>query len=120
MTRSISFIAADDRIELAALRASSVRSRPKLSSAGVLLFAVPRRAPVSGPPDGGPPIDGGSCGSDCGGASSLFDAGAEEVEDLLADLLELEAEVHEHLRGDAVVLARAGRAGGARCRRSCG
>jgi predicted secreted protein len=31
-------------------------------------------------------------------------ARAEQVEDLLADLVELEAEVHQHLRRDAVVL----------------
>jgi hypothetical protein len=34
-----------------------------------------------------------------------LDAGPEQVEDLLADLVELEAEVHEHLGGHAVVLA---------------
>jgi hypothetical protein len=83
--------AADDRVE-PAFAASSVRSRPKLSSAGVLLLPLPcrrrrsrarRLAAVSRSPDG---------------------AGAEQVQDLLADLFELEAEVHEHLRGDAVVL----------------
>jgi hypothetical protein len=72
--------------------ASSVRSRPKLSSAGVLLFAVLRR-----------------------GTRATFRrrllffflflrVGAEEVEHLLAHVLELHAEVDQHLRGDALVL----------------
>ncbi len=75
-------------------RASSVRSRPKLSSAGVLL--LPRRA---------------GCAAGLAGRldrlAGLFglDAGAEQVQHLLADLLELEPEVHQHLGGDAVVLA---------------
>jgi hypothetical protein len=40
-----------------------------------------------------------------GRAFFALDAGAEQVEDLLADLFELEAQVHQHLGGDAVLLA---------------
>ena len=42
------------------------------------------------------------CGS--GGVFGLFDAGAEEVEHLFADLFEFEAQVHQDLGGDAVLL----------------
>jgi hypothetical protein len=80
--------------------ASSVRSRPKLSSAGVLLLPARRDAP-------GPWVR--RLRRLLRFLRRLFllvlDARAQEVQDLLADFLELEAEVHEHLRGDAVVLA---------------
>jgi hypothetical protein len=71
-------------------RANSVRSRPKLSSAGVLLLP-PLASPAGAPP---PP-----------GASSALGARAEQVEHLFADLFELEAEVHQHLGRHAVLLA---------------
>ena len=75
--------------------ASSVRSRPKASSAGVLLLPA-------GPT--GPPCH--RRGSPASGVVPRFDAGAEEIEHLLADLFELEPEVHQHLGGDAVVLTK--------------
>src|SRR4029079_16347722 len=40
------------------------------------------------------------------GAFSTFDTVAQQVENFLADLFQLEAEVHEHLSGDALLLAK--------------
>ncbi len=85
-------------------RARSVRSRPKLSSAGVLLLACRLRAPAH-------PRAAASSGST---------PAPEEIQDFLADLFQLEAQVHQHLGGHAFAARAAGPAAGARCRRSCG
>jgi hypothetical protein len=72
-------------------RANSVRSRPNESSAGVR----PRLPPWASP-------RGGSAAT---GHVLGFGARAEQVEHLVADLVELEAQVHQHLGRHAVVLA---------------
>ena len=74
-------------------RASSVRSRPKLSRAGVLLcllalWALP-------PPPAPPPRS----------ALPRFHAVPQQVQDFFADVFELEAQVHQDLGGDAFLLA---------------
>ena len=78
-------------------RASSVRSRPKLSRAGV--FDFPARGASPGARRAAQPA-----------ASALrpfraFHAVAEQVEHLLADLLKLQSQVHQHLGGHALLLA---------------
>jgi len=82
-------------------RASSVRSRPKLSRAGVLLLPLGRstrrrhrcgrgRLPAAMP---------------ARSPALVLHAVAEKIEHLLADVFELEAEVHEHLGRHALLLA---------------
>ena len=78
-------------------RASSVRSRPKLSSAGVLLRLL-RPSPLSPPSPPTPPRPPRS-------RLAAFEAVAEQVENFLADFFQLQAQVHEHLGGDAFLLA---------------
>jgi hypothetical protein len=93
--------AADDRVELALAR-DSVRSRPKASSAGVLLLPPPPPPPPDLPLGPRPPP--------CGSPPELLlllllgGVGAEELEHLLAHVLELDAQVQQHLGGDALVL----------------
>ena len=65
-------------------RASSVRSRPKASSAGVLLLPPP-------PPPDSESLDRRFV------VVLVAGVGAEELEHLLAHVLELDAEVQEHL-----------------------
>ena len=93
MTRSISLLAADDRVELALagelgeVAAERVERRASCSSCCRVCVAAagPRRS-----------------------LAVVFfarlDAGAEELEHLFADLFELDPEVHQHLGGDALVL----------------
>ena len=75
--------------------ASSVRSRPKLSRAGVfdlpLVADAPLAAAASRPPRSP--------------AFAAFQAVAQQVEHLLADLFQLQAQVHQHLGGHAFLLA---------------
>ena len=80
-------------------RASSVRSRPKLSSAGVLRLAA--LAATSPPPSPPPARRRGRRVR----RLRPFHAVAQQVEDFLADFFELEAEVHQHLGGHAFLLA---------------
>ena len=78
-------------------RASSVRSRPKLSRAGV--FDLPARgalAAAAGPP-GRPP------GRSEPSAPSM--PWPSRFKHLLADLFQLQAQVHQHLGGHALLLA---------------
>ena len=74
-------------------RASSVRSRPKLSRAGVLLLLRRLAAIRRG------------CRRRSFGRFAPFDAVPEQVQHFLADVFELQAEVHQHLGGDAFLLA---------------
>ncbi len=71
-------------------RASSVRSRPKLSSAGVLLLAGL--------------LPGGRCRGPFARLGGL-PAVSEQVQDFLADVFELHSQVHQHLGGDAFLFA---------------
>ena len=89
-------------------RASSVRSRPKLSRAGVLLLPRRWRSLAGHPAAGG------------GRLLGRLDAGAEQVQHLLADLVELEARGSSAPARPRLRARAAGRAAGARCRRSCG
>ena len=89
MTRSISFCRPMTGSSLP-WRASSVRSRPKLSRAGVL--DLPLLA-VRSPPPPPPPL------------SSVVHVVPQQVQDFLAHVFQLEAEVHEDLGGHAFLLA---------------
>ena len=75
-------------------RASSVRSRPKLSSAGVLLRLL-RPSPLSSP----------HAAAATSLAFAAFNAVAQQVENFLADFFQLEAQIHEHLGRHAFLLA---------------
>ena len=90
MTRSISFSRPMTGSSLPC-RASSVRSRPKLSRAGVLLLL--RLAATAAAAGRARPL------------RSLLQAVAEQVEHFFADVFELQAEVHQDLGGDAFLLA---------------
>jgi hypothetical protein len=94
-SRSIS-LAADDRVQRAFLGQFGQVAAEAVQRRGLALAAsCPRPpAPAAGPPPPAPTA-----------LPSPPSPGAEQVEHLLADLLELEAQVHQHLRGHAVVLA---------------
>ena len=96
MVRSISFSRPITGSSLPC-RANSVRSRPKLSRAGV--FDLPARARFA--------AAAGSAGNAAGPLRALraFHAVAQQVQHLLADLFQLQAEVHQHLGGHAFLLA---------------
>ena len=82
-------------------RASSVRSRPKLSRAGRLALAapcLPLPSPTTPPPP--PPLAAGPLA-----AFAAFDAVAQQVQHFLADFFQLQAQVHQHLGGHAFLLA---------------
>ena len=89
MTRSISFGRPMTGSSLPC-RASSVRSRPKLSSAGVLDFLPlalpPRSLPLP------PPL-------------FAFHVVPQQVQDFFPDVFQLQAQVHQHLGRHAFLLA---------------
>ena len=94
-------LAADHRVELAALGEFGEVAAEAVEGRGLALAATGGGAALHG---------AGLLGLRLGGllrglVALLVAAGAEEVEDFLTDFLELEAQVHEHLRGHAVVLA---------------
>ena len=76
-------------------RASSVRSRPKLSRAGVFDLPLSLRLAAAA----------AAAGRRARSALGAFHAVAQQVEHFLADLFELQAQVHQHLGGHAFLLA---------------
>ena len=62
----------------------------------------------------------GPAGSAGSAAFFALDACSQQVEHFFTNFFELEAEIHQHLCRDAVVLAQAGPGAGARCRHSYG
>ena len=74
--------------------ANSVRSRPKLSSAGV--FDLPPLAAARRLATGFPPT---------ALALATFESVAQQIQDFLPHLLQLQSQVHQHLGRDALLLA---------------
>ena len=93
MTRSISFARPMTGSSLP-WRASSVRSRPKLSSAGVLVLRL-----------AAPPVALAAAAARPVRLIVRHRVVPEQVENFLANVFELQAEVHQHLGGDALLLA---------------
>ena len=94
-------LAPDDRVELGVLRELREVAPEAVERGGLALAAAGGGAAL---------LRAGLLGLRLRGllgrlVALLLRAGAEQVQDLLAHLLELQAEVHEHLGGDAVVLA---------------
>ena len=87
-------LAADDRVELA-LAGQFGQIAAEAVQGGRLRLAGPRR------------LAGGSAGQTAGplGTFRAFHAMAQQVQDLFADLFQLQAEVHQHLGGHPLLLA---------------
>jgi hypothetical protein len=97
-------LAPDDGVEGALASELGEVAAEGVEGGGLALAALGRGAAAAGRGRRA----GAGLAAAAGALHALFGAlvaGTEEVEDLFADFLELEAEVHEHLSGDAVVLA---------------